>query len=136
VLLVLSGGVLLLDTFGFWWKKWSGFFLHLIVSLLYLGVGFSLLMYPVEASVSLTLFLGIFYILAGVLRIGFAATLKTPRWGWAWFNGIVTLILGVLILSNWPASGLFIIGLFVGIDLLFAGWTFLMFAWAGHRLSN
>jgi len=38
-------------------------------------------------------------------------------------NGLITLVLGVLIWRQWPVSGLWVIGMFIGIDLLFAGWT-------------
>jgi uncharacterized membrane protein HdeD (DUF308 family) len=51
-------------------------------------------------------------------------------WGWVLANGIVTLILGVLIWREWPESALWVIGMFVGIDMLFAGWSWVMTALA------
>lgn len=133
-IIFISGVVMLLDTFTFWWKKWSGFLIHLVVALLYLAVGLMLIKNPIEGSMSLTLLLGIFYIIAGIFRLTVFSVVQAPRWGWGWFNGLITLILGVLIVTNWPASSLFIIGLFVGIDLLFSGWTYIMASLAARSL--
>lgn len=131
-LLFFSGAIVAVDTLTFWWGKWSGFFIHLLVAILYLSVGVMLMQNPIEGSVSLTLLLGVFFIVTGLIRI-LLSSLKTPRWKWALLNGIVTLILGVLIISHWPASSLFIIGLFVGIDLLFFGLAYLMSALAARN---
>lgn len=133
-IIFFGGTVILVDTASFWWGKWGSFFLHLIVALLYLFVGLILIFNPVQASISLTLLLGIFYVIIGVFRIGNSTSIKTPRWGWVLFNGIISLILGILILASWPASSLFIIGLFVGIDLLFVGWAYIMAALAGKAI--
>lgn len=135
-LIFLAGIVITVDTFTFWWKKWTGFFIHLIYSILYLCVGIMLIKNPVEGSISLTLLLGIFYVIAGMCRLVFSSTLKTPNWGWATFNGVITLLIGILILSSWPASSLFIIGLFIGIDLLFTGWAYMMMGFAAKSLAQ
>lgn len=131
----LSGLVIATDTFTFWRGKWTGFLLHFILAVLYLLVGITLIAHPVAGAISLTLILGIFYIITGVMRIGFTSLLQTPHWGWGWLNGLITLILGILILNSWPVSSLFIIGLFVGIDLFFCGWTYIMAALAARKLQ-
>lgn len=135
-IILFCGAVLLLDTTTFWWKKWGGFTLHFIVALLYLIVGVTLISNPVQASISLTLLLGIFYLVIGLFRIGYSISMQAPQWGWALFNGIIAFLLGALILSSWPASSLFIIGLFVGIDLVVVGWTYIMFAIAAHGIAK
>lgn len=135
-LIFFGGAIMFIDTFSFWRGKWGGFFLHLAVSILYLIVGFVLIMNPVEGSISLTLLLGLFYLVIGIFRIGISTSSRIPNWGWSLFNGIITLILGLLILSSWPASSLFIIGLFVGIDLVFLGVSYVMFSLAGHKLTK
>jgi uncharacterized membrane protein HdeD (DUF308 family) len=138
-LIFFAGAVILIDTLTFWWGKWGGFFLHLLAAILYLIVGAILIMNPIEGSISLTLLLGAFYVVIGLYRIFYSTTAQLPRWGWSLFNGIISLLLGILILASWPSSALFIIGLFVGIDLVFAGWTYIMAALAArtitHRLS-
>ncbi len=135
-LIFFSGAIVLIDTITFWRGRWRGFLLHLVVALLYLTIGFILIMNPVEGSVSLTLLLGLFYLVIGVFRIGMSTSARLPNWGWSLFNGIVTVILGMLILSSWPASSLFIIGLFIGIDLVFLGVSYIMYALAAQKIAK
>ncbi len=135
LLLLIAAIVLFIDTFAFWWGKWNGFFLHLILALLYCIVGIMIIKQPVAASISLTLLLGIFYVIIGLYRIFMSSGIRSPRWGWILFNGIISLLLGILILASWPASGLFIIGIFIGIDLLFSGWTFIMASLAARAMK-
>ncbi len=135
-LIFISGVVITIDTFTFWWRKWGGFFLHLLMGVLCLAAGGMLMKSPILATVSLTLFLGVFYILLGVFRVIYALSLQFPRWGWSLFNGIISLLLGILIMASWPASSLYIIGLFVGIDLLFCGWTYIIASLAARALTK
>lgn len=135
-LILLSGIVITLDTFLFWTGKWSGFALHLMMGILYLGVGTLMLKTPILTSESITLLLGIFYVLVGASRTTSAVAMQLPRWKWALFNGIIALALGILILSEWPGSSLFIIGLFVGIDIFFCGWTFIMMGLAARAMRR
>lgn len=132
---ILAGGiVVLVDSFKTWWGKWDTFLLHFLISILYIVVGGMLIADPVSSSVSLTLLLGIFYTFIGVYRLVYASTTRIPRWGWSFFNGLISLLLGVLILANWPGSSLVIIGLFVGIDLIFLGWFYVMMALSARNL--
>lgn len=133
-LLFISGCIMLLDTFTFWRGKSGSFLVHLIFALLYIAVGVILMNNPVEGSVSITFIIGIFYLIAGIFRLVFNTMIKMPRWGWGFFNGIISIMLGVLILANWPASSVFIIGLFVGIDLFFAGMFYIMASLAARSL--
>lgn len=135
MIFIACGAVILIDTFQFWWHKWSGFIPHFIIGLFYIIVGFMLVMGPIVGAVSLTLLLASLFIIIGLLRIIYSVSLQPPRWGWSFFNGIITLVLGILIMVQWPASGLFIIGLFVGIDLLLIGWTYIMVALFARRAS-
>lgn len=136
VLISIGGVLIVIDTFTFWWRHWRGFFLHLLIGALYLFVGYMLIYGPIWASISITLMLAIFYIILGVFRIISALSFKMLRSGWTLFNGIIGLLLGILILAQWPASGLFIIGLFVGIDLLFCGWAYIMAALGGRAMMK
>ncbi len=134
--LLLFGGVILAyDAFTFWHQKGSGFFLHLLFALLYIAAGLIFIFNPIAGSVSLTFFLGIFYIILGIFRLAFSPTLRAPNWGWGWLNGVITLLLGLMIIASWPSSSLFIIGLFVGIDLVFCGIAYMMSAMAAKKLS-
>ncbi len=134
--LLISGIVIIIDTFSFWWHKWSGFVLHLILGVLYVVAGIMLIKSPILASVSLTLLLGVFYLTLGIFRIIYSLSVRAPRWGWSFFNAVISLLLGILIITSWPQSSLFIIGLFVGIDLIFTGWVYIMSALAARSLAK
>lgn len=136
ILFLIAGVVVITDTFQFWRGKWGGFSLHLLMGLLYLAAGLILILGPTLGAVSLTLFLGAFFLVIGIFRIIYSLSHRLARWGWNLFSGIISVLLGILILAEWPASSLFILGLFVGIDLLFIGWTYMMVALAARGLSN
>lgn len=132
----ISGLVITVDAFTFWRRSGSGFIWHLLMGILTLVVGFMLIKSPLLGSISLTLFLGVFYLVLGCFRVGFSLVVQPPRWGWNLFSGLVSVLLGVLILASWPVSGLFIIGLFIGIDLLFSGWAYIMASLAARSILN
>lgn len=126
LVIFIAGVIVAFDTFTFWWSRWDGFLIHLLMAIIYLVGGFLLMKSPLLGSISLTLFLGILYVVLGVFRIAYSISMRMLRWGWSLFNGVITLLLGILILASWPGSSLFIIGLFVGIDLIILGWAYLM----------
>ena len=125
-LIFVSGIIIIVDSFSFWWPKGSGFFLHIVLGILYLVVGIMFMNNPISGSMSLTLILGIFYIVTGIIRVAYSLYIRLLRWRWSLLNGIVSLALGVLIIMYWPQASLFIIGLFVGIDLVFCGLAYIM----------
>lgn len=133
-LLLFSGVLVIIDAIQFWRGKGSSFFFQLLAGLLYSIVGLLFIFSPMVGSMSLTLLLAVLFMVLGVFRIIYAATHHLPRRGWILFSGIITLLLGILILIQWPASGLFIIGLFVGIDLLFLGINYIMAALVARKL--
>jgi uncharacterized membrane protein HdeD (DUF308 family) len=135
VLIFLSGVIQVVDAVTLWLGKWRGFFTHVIIGLLYLAVGLILIESPITSSASITLVLGIFYVALGLARIFYSSSTRLPRWKWVLFNGLISLLLGILILANWPASGMLIIGLFVGIDLLFCGIAYLSLGFACRSLT-
>jgi uncharacterized membrane protein HdeD (DUF308 family) len=133
ILLAVSGAFITIDSFQSWWGRWSGFFLHLGVGVLYLIIAYLFIERPLSSAISLTLLLGIVFLVIGVFRIIYAMSSGLPQKGWRVFNGIVTLILGLLIVAEWPASGIFVLGLFIGIDLVFSGWVYIVAAFAARR---
>ncbi len=133
-LLILAGVLQLVG--AFWSRRWSGVFSHLLMGLLYVVAGVLMVENPGRAAVELTLLIAIFLVVGGAFRIISAASAHYPGWGWTAFNGLVNVILGVLIWRQWPASGLWIIGLFMGIEMIFAGWTWVMLAMAFRRLPG
>ena len=103
-------------------KSWGKFLLWLLLGVLYIVAGFVTFENPLLAAALLTLVLGASLVASGVMRIVLAFSMKegTP-WGWVVLSGVITLLLGLVILVHWPVSGLYILGLFLGIDLVFAG---------------
>jgi uncharacterized membrane protein HdeD (DUF308 family) len=61
--------------------------------------------------------------------------MRFPQWGWVLLNGIVTLVLGILVWRRWPASGYRIIGLFIGVDFILSGWSWVMLSLAERCLG-
>ncbi len=57
-----------------------------------------------------------------------AARFKFPGWSWGVFDGVVTLVLGILLWAEWPWSGLWFLGLAVGVSLVLRGWSYVTFA--------
>lgn len=109
-------------------RNLKGFALHLLAAALYLLVGLFILEHPLRAAEVLTLLLAASFIVGGVLRIVFSFAVRFQSWQWVVLNGVVDLILGILIWNEWPESGLWVIGLFVGIDLLLHGWSWVILA--------
>ncbi|WP_141242212.1 HdeD family acid-resistance protein [Leptolyngbya sp. BC1307] len=105
--------------------------LRLILSVLYIVVGALLLFNPLAGAVSLTLLIGIFFFVDGIFRVFLAFRVKpASRWGWILLNGILMIILGIFIWSQWPLNAPWILGLWIGIGLLINGVTTLVFGTA------
>jgi uncharacterized membrane protein HdeD (DUF308 family) len=111
---------------SFWAGKWSGMLLHLMIGVLYAAVGFMIIDAPVENTILLTKLIAIFLIVTGIFIIVGALAHRFHRWGWVLLNGCITLMLGLLINRQWPDSSLWVIGLFVGIEMIFNGWGWIM----------
>ncbi len=125
-LLIVGGSLELVH--GFVRRAWSGFFLDLLTGLLYLVVGFLFVSNPIDAAVTLTLMMALALIFVGGMRIVVALSSNFQHWVWLLLNGIISLVLGVLIWRQWPESGFWVIGLFIGIDMIFYGWALVMLA--------
>jgi len=131
---VVTLGILLLIAAGaqaavaIWARAWSSFFLFLLLSILYAVAGFLMVQHPLFAAESLTLMLAAGFLIGGVYRIVVALIERFPSWGWVLVNGVITMLLGILIWQQWPASGLWVLGTFIGIDLIFNGLTWLALA--------
>jgi uncharacterized membrane protein HdeD (DUF308 family) len=107
-------------------KRWSRFFLWIAIGFLYVIGGAAALWNPLLASTVLTLFLGIFLFVAGIFRIGLAMQMRSgSHWGWVAASGVITLLLGAIIVLGWPVSSLYALGIFLGVDLVVAGISWL-----------
>ncbi|CAM5762062.1 hypothetical protein LMIY3S_00347 [Labrys miyagiensis] len=116
---------------AFQMKTWSSFFLWIVLGALYALAGVFVWVDPLLAAGIFTLLIGIALIASGALRIFLAFRLPdtAPRF-WVCLSGAITVLLGAIILSQWPVSSLYVLGLFLGIDLLLAG-----LGWIGMALK-
>ena len=96
--------------------------------MLFLVTGIVILRKPVLGAEVATIFMAMFFLISGLFQLVASLVLRQPDWGWQALNGIITSLLGILVLAQWPASGLWVIGLFVGIDLIFRGWAWVALA--------
>ena len=100
---------------------WTAFFIHVLWAVLLAIIGVVLVARPATSAEAITLVIAFYLIAAGVLDIGFAL-FSHIRGEWlSIFDGAVSVALGALLLSGWPVTGLWAIGLFVGIDLILRG---------------
>jgi uncharacterized membrane protein HdeD (DUF308 family) len=133
-LLIIAGVMEVIH--AFWHRHWSGFFLDLLTGVLYVVAGWMMVTNPTESALVLTLIIAMFLVFEGALRIVTALTMRYPHWGWVLLNGAVSLLLGFLIWRRWPVSGLWMIGVFVGIEMLLNGWSLIMLALSGRELKE
>jgi uncharacterized membrane protein HdeD (DUF308 family) len=128
-LLVIGGAVLLVHAIRV--RQESGFWLKLLWSIVYLVAGLLLLASPISGVLTLTLVLAVLWIVEGATAIALAFRLKpaTP-WGWVLFDGIVTVLLGLLVWIGWPGNAPWLLGLFLGISLISTGISLILFGWA------
>lgn len=111
---------------AFWSGRWSGMLLHVLIGVLYVVVGYMIVDAPVVNMVLITKFIAIFLVVSGAFRIVSALVVRFQDWGWALLNGGVTLLLGIIINRQLPEASLWVIGLFIGIEMVFNGWAWVM----------
>lgn len=107
--------------------------LHLLIGTLYIVVGLMIMDSPGKSAVQLTLIIAVFMIVGGIFRILYALAEPVPNRGALLFNGVITLLLGGMIYRQWPSSGLWVIGLFLGVELMLTGWLWIAMALAARK---
>ncbi len=130
---LISGVVMVVQSFRS--HPVRGFWLSLIVGIFYAVAGLYILFNLGAALLALTLAFGILFIVEGIFTIIMGFTQKAGR-SMSWLvvlNGVVTLILGIMVLNRWPVSALWLIGLYVGISLLLTGVSLLAAALATRK---
>jgi uncharacterized membrane protein HdeD (DUF308 family) len=118
-LLVIAAGIEIVQAIMV--GKWAGLFQHWLGAVLFGVIGILILWRPLVTAEILTLLMGAFFLVAGLFQLITPFVISLPDWGWHTLNGLITLLLGILVLAQWPVSGLWVIGLFVGIELVFYG---------------
>jgi uncharacterized membrane protein HdeD (DUF308 family) len=132
VMMIVAGVAELISAFQI--KTWGKFLIWALLGLLYIVAGFVTFENPLFAAVLLTLMLGASLVASGVVRIFLAFNMKRESpWVWVALSGVITLLLGLLILARWPINSIYILGLFLGIDLIMAGAGWIGLGFGLHR---
>lgn len=120
ILLIVGGIAEIVHAFQV--KSWGRMILFLLAGLVYAAAGIIAIVDPLLASAVFSLLLGLALIAVGVFRILAGIQVK-PATGWGWLvaGGVMTAILGVLVTLSWPGSALWVLGMFLGIDLVMQG---------------
>jgi uncharacterized membrane protein HdeD (DUF308 family) len=120
IMMIVSGVAEVISAFQF--KSWGKFILWVLLGVLYIFAGFVTFENPLLAAALLTLILGATLVASGIMRIILAFSMKSGSpWVLVVLSGLITLILGGIILAHWPVASLYILGIFLGVDLVFAG---------------
>ena len=132
IFLLISGGAQIVHAFTA--KGWKNLVLHLLIAVLYVLAGIIIINNPLAASLFLTLFIGFVLLATGVIRgiMGFRFK-GSKNWLWPLLSGIVSIFLGLMIINQWPVSGLWVIGMFVAVELIINGWSSVMIALAARE---
>src|SRR6266568_5104033 len=125
-LLVIAAGIEVVQAIMV--GKWVGLYHHWLAAVLFGVVGVLMIWRPVASAEVLTLLMGAFFLVAGLFQLITPFVVSLPDWGWHALYGLITLVLGILVLAQWPVSGLWVIGMFVGIALIFNGVSWIALA--------
>lgn len=135
IMIMIGGAAQLIHAFK--GHGWRAVLPSAITGLLYLLAGFSVIRNPTAASTLITLILAGVLIVIGCTRAWTAFHLKGSRqWFWPLLGGLASVAIGLMILSHWPISGTWVIGMFLGIDLMVNGWSCIAIAMTGRNLAR
>jgi len=131
--LMLAGGIVQLIQ-AFRLKGWRSSLWHMLIAVLYGFAGVVLIYDPLASSIVITLLIAVSLMAVGVFRITMALQHRDCQvHGWLLFAGVISVLLGIVIIIQWPVSGLWVIGLFVALELLFHGVAYTMLALGARR---
>lgn len=118
-------------------KGWKTFLIQSVFAALYIGLGVFVWMAPLAALEGLTIWLAALFLVTGVLRI--IAAIQNGAGGnvfWPALSGVLTIILGIMILNSWPEGATWVPGLLLAIELLLQGWALVFIGLAIKRASQ
>jgi len=135
VMLLIGGGYQFADAFRY--SGWKSRVSHILIALLYVITGLIVVNDPMGMSSFFTIMIAGALVAIGLVRIFMAFQMRqTKGWIWLLLGGIVAIALGAMIVAEWPLSGLWVIGMFIAIEMLVAGWSMIMMALTGRELEK
>jgi uncharacterized membrane protein HdeD (DUF308 family) len=132
--LVLSGVAWLISSFFAF--SWHGFFLYLLNAIIRGVTGYLLIRHPDAGAEGVTMLIATLFIVGGLFRAAAASVIQFPRWGWTAVSGLISLALGIYLVTIWQSASTFFLGMIIGIDLIFDGASLMGFAGAIHSLPQ
>jgi uncharacterized membrane protein HdeD (DUF308 family) len=131
-LLIISG--ILQGVHAFQHRSWAHSGWAIAGAIIHVIAGVLVVAFPLAGTVVLTLILASFLLVVGGVKIIRALQHRTmPAWGWLLFDGILSVLLGLLIWMGWPSTAVWALGLLVGINLVFSGASMLLIAAGAGR---
>jgi len=134
-LFLISGIVGLIAMFAA--KDTPAFLWTLLTAALSLFAGVLLLWKPAQGAASLTIVLTAFFIVEGIFQIAASISYRnviSDSWGWMLASGCADLLLAVIIISGWPGSAAWTLGILVGASLITSGLAAIMIAVSGRAV--
>jgi len=132
--MLFAGGAMIVHSFLT--GKWSGFLLSLAAGALIGITGIAMLSHPLVSAAAITLVVGTILVGTGIFRSLASIVMQFPNWGWSLLSGIASILLGGMLLSNWETAGLYFLGLYIGVDLIIHGLSWIMFSSRVHSLAR
>ena len=130
---MLLGGLQIIQSFQV--QGWGGFLWALLFGVLSLVVGVSLVFNPLAGMVSLTLLVAGLLVVTGAIKTFYAFALRpVTGWGWVLVSGLLSILLAVLIMSNFPYAAGTVLGIFLAVELISNGVLFLFVALGLRKL--
>lgn len=116
----------------------NGFWIALLSAVLNIGLGSLLIAYPIAGMISLTLLLIFYFLFQGIVQIMLAFQWRSAslHWGWILASGLLSLAMAILIWIGWPGTAFWILGLLLGINMLFFGNSLLFLGLAMPKNDN
>ena len=109
-----------------WWSLLSG--------IMYLIAGAAMVLSTIPSLELITLVVGLVLLLGGIVRLVVAFTLlREEGSAWRFFNAVVSLVLGGMVVWSWPASSVWLLGTIIAVEMIFSGWTLLFLSLAPKR---
>lgn len=109
-------------------RAWSGFFLHILMGVLYVIGGLLIMAEPLQGAVVVTVFLAVCLAVAGIMRVVMAIQHRELNGWWLMlFSGVITFLIGLLLYATLPWSGLWVLGTLIAVELVIQGITWVQF---------
>ncbi len=122
ITILIAGIIEIIHAFSV--QTWKSFFFWMLSGLLYAAAGVLTFLNPLLASTIFTFFIAVALVGSGLFRMFVAFQSRSIKgWGWVFCGGLITALAGLVIAAGWPVNSLWVLGIFLAVDLVFQGWA-------------